>query len=177
VSLLRAPTWPDPGADNGWQRQRLALLPAPGGWRRAAVPEQARRLREPLWLHPASEPTTPCEPSSVAAPATTPTPGASAGSAWPGFPALEQDLRLVGLRPAGPMAGAEVKHQPAEAPGGLILTVLNESPCRRRLALPAPWRVLDRLDGLDQPLPDTDGADPLVIRPWQLTCWRIDRTT
>lgn len=30
VSLLRGPTWPDPGADNGWQRQRLALLPCPG---------------------------------------------------------------------------------------------------------------------------------------------------
>ena len=52
VSLLRAPTWPDPGADNGWQRQRLALLPSPGGWRAAAAPQQATRLREPLWCRP-----------------------------------------------------------------------------------------------------------------------------
>jgi alpha-mannosidase len=56
VSLLRAPTWPDPGADNGFQRQRLALMAAPGGWRAAAVPQQARRLREPLWLRPIASP-------------------------------------------------------------------------------------------------------------------------
>ncbi|MFO0015423.1 MAG: alpha-mannosidase [Synechococcaceae cyanobacterium] len=56
VSLLRAPTWPDPGADNGWQRQRLALMPSPGGWRASAVPAQARRLREPLWRRPLAAP-------------------------------------------------------------------------------------------------------------------------
>ena len=38
VSLLRAPTWPDPGADNGWQRQRLALLPYQASWSAAGVP-------------------------------------------------------------------------------------------------------------------------------------------
>jgi alpha-mannosidase len=53
VSLLRAPTWPDPGADNGWQRLRLALLPCPGGWRADGVLEQAQAFREPLWLRPA----------------------------------------------------------------------------------------------------------------------------
>ncbi len=54
VSLLRAPTWPDPGADNGWQRLRLALLPCPGGWRADAVPDHAQAFREPLWLRPAA---------------------------------------------------------------------------------------------------------------------------
>ncbi len=53
VSLLRAPTWPDPGADNGQQRLRLALLPCASGWSRAAVPQQAVAFREPLWLRPA----------------------------------------------------------------------------------------------------------------------------
>jgi len=52
VSLLRAPTWPDPGADHGLQRLRLALMPAPQGWRRAAVPQEACRFRDPLWLRP-----------------------------------------------------------------------------------------------------------------------------
>jgi hypothetical protein len=78
VSLLRAPTWPDPGADNGWQRQRLALMPSPGGWRAAAVPTQARRLREPLWTRP------------VAAPPR---------RDGPLLPPLEVDLELVQLRP------------------------------------------------------------------------------
>jgi alpha-mannosidase len=53
VSLLRAPTWPDPGADNGQQRLRLALLPCASGWSRAEVPQQAVAFREPLWLRPA----------------------------------------------------------------------------------------------------------------------------
>ena len=199
VSLLRAPTWPDPGADNGWQRQRLALLPATGGWRQARVPEQARRLREPLWLHPAP-------PGAIAAgqdaaagaaaaaeavavnhhtqgPAMPPL-ASSAGSAafsgacWPGFPQLGADLRLLGLRAAGPMVGAEplaVPEQTTDKHPTLILTVQNEGPCRRRLELPAPWRVLQQLDGLDQPLaPEPDG-DPLAIRPWQLCSWRIER--
>ncbi|MFN7899242.1 MAG: alpha-mannosidase [Synechococcaceae cyanobacterium] len=78
VSLLRAPTWPDPGADNGWQRQRLALMPCPGGWRAAAVPTQARRLREPLWRRPLSAPPR---------------------RSGPWLPPLPQDLELVQLRP------------------------------------------------------------------------------
>jgi len=53
VSLLRAPTWPDPGADNGLQRLRLALMPLAQGWRQQAVPQAARCFREPLWLRPA----------------------------------------------------------------------------------------------------------------------------
>jgi hypothetical protein len=158
VSLLRAPTWPDPGADNGWQRQRLALLPAPDGWRRSAVPEQARRLREPLWLHPALSP-------GAAAPRS---------GEWPAFPWLGDDLGLVGLRPAGPMSGAGESCMTDEDQPGLILTVQNEGPCRQRLALPPPWRVLQRLDGLDGALSDYLSGDPLAIAPWQLACWRID---
>ena len=53
ISLLRGPTWPDPSADQGWQRLRLALMPAAGGWWRAQVAAQARRFRQPLWKHPA----------------------------------------------------------------------------------------------------------------------------
>ena len=53
VSLLRAPTWPDPGADQGLQRLRLALLPCPQGWCTGEVPRLARQFREPLWLRPA----------------------------------------------------------------------------------------------------------------------------
>jgi alpha-mannosidase len=54
VSLLRAPSWPDPGADNGLQRLRLALMPCGQGWRQQAVPQAARRFREPLWLRPSA---------------------------------------------------------------------------------------------------------------------------
>jgi len=54
VSLLRAPTWPDPSADQGLQRLRVALMPCTQGWRQQAVPRQALRLREPLWLRPGS---------------------------------------------------------------------------------------------------------------------------
>ncbi len=55
VSLLRAPTWPDPSADQGLQRIRLALMPCADGWREQAVPRQAQRFREPLWLRPAAQ--------------------------------------------------------------------------------------------------------------------------
>ncbi|MFN7677988.1 MAG: alpha-mannosidase [Cyanobacteriota bacterium] len=76
VSLLRAPTWPDPGADNGLQRMRLALLPAVGGWRASAVPHEACRFREPLWLRPQSFPGPDAEPM---------------------LPSQEADVQVVGL--------------------------------------------------------------------------------
>ena len=59
VSLLRAPTWPDPSADNGLQRLRLALLPCGQGWRQQAVPQAAREFREPPWLRPSPGPVAP----------------------------------------------------------------------------------------------------------------------
>jgi alpha-mannosidase len=148
VSLLRAPTWPDPGADNGPQRQRLALMPCPAGWRADGVGPQAQRLREPLW----------CRPLPAAGPSE---------SAWPGeaeplaplVAPLPVDLQLVGLRPS-------------EIPGTVILTVLNLGPRRRHLPLSPGWRLLERLDGLDRPLPER-GGDPLALAPWQLGFWRL----
>ncbi|MFN9658910.1 MAG: alpha-mannosidase [Cyanobacteriota bacterium] len=80
VSLLRAPTWPDPGADNGPQRLRLALMPAVAGWRASAVPQQACRFREPLWLRPRARP------------------GATA--ALPSLPSQEPDVHVIGLQRA-----------------------------------------------------------------------------
>ena len=83
VSLLRAPTWPDPGADQGAQRMGLALMPAPQGWRQAAVPQESCRFREPLWLRPVGS--------------------ASDGSEWTLFPSQEKDVQVLGLqsRPGG----------------------------------------------------------------------------
>jgi len=49
VSLLRGPTWPDPSADQGRHRQRLALMPVSAGWERGAVPQAAIAFREPGW--------------------------------------------------------------------------------------------------------------------------------
>ncbi len=52
VALLRGATWPDPGADRGWWRQRLGLMPLDGGWCENHVPAAADHLRWPLWQHP-----------------------------------------------------------------------------------------------------------------------------
>jgi alpha-mannosidase len=90
VSLLRAPTWPDPGADNGWQRQRLALMPYGGTWSAAGVPAEAIRLREPLWLRPAMAERTEATPPE-------------------GFAPLESGLVLIGCRPtaSGPVLAVQ----------------------------------------------------------------------
>jgi alpha-mannosidase len=118
VSLLRAPTWPDPSADNGYQRLRLALLPCPGGWRQAAVPQQAVRFREPVWLRAQLPGDRQVEPAQVALPS----------ALWLGNAALQ----LVGLRP-----------DPKGEAGVALLTVQNLSPLRQVLELPHPWCLLD----------------------------------
>lgn len=52
VALLRGATWPDPGADRGWWRHRLGLMPLDGGWCEHHVPAAADHLRWPLRLCP-----------------------------------------------------------------------------------------------------------------------------
>jgi alpha-mannosidase len=48
LSLLRAPTHPDPTADRGWHRFTYALMPHPGDFREAGVIEAAEDLNGPL---------------------------------------------------------------------------------------------------------------------------------
>ncbi|MFM7362697.1 MAG: alpha-mannosidase [Cyanobium sp.] len=159
VSLLRAPTWPDPGADNGLQRQRLALMPCPRGWRADAVVAQAQRLREPLWCRPAAG-------GAVVAPASGSVDHDQPEAPLQLLPPLADDLQLISLRADG---GA------AAEPGGrtVRLCLQNLGPCRRRFSLPPGWRLLARTDGLDRPLED-GGRDPLELAPWQLGFWRLE---
>ena len=154
VSLLRAPTWPDPGADNGFQRLRLALMPCGEGWRQAQVPLQARRLREPLWCHPV-------DPAAIDL----------SGPAWP---PLAPDLALMSLRAAD------------DGSGDLLVALQNEGPCRRRFDPGTGWVLLARLDGLDGPVApgaSAEGVAPAqlspegsaLVRPWELSFWRLGR--
>jgi len=147
ISLLRAPTWPDPGADNGWQRLRLALLPCARGWQRAQVPQEATRFREPLWIRPAQ-----LDP---------------AAQAWlerrQALPPLGEGLQLIALRPAAIL-------------GDLLVAVQNCSPLRRSWPLGSDWQVLAELDGLDRELAGLDGPAQqaaLELKPWQLRFWRL----
>jgi alpha-mannosidase len=48
LSLLRAPTHPDPTADRGWHRFTYALMPHPGDFRHAGVIAAAEDLNAPL---------------------------------------------------------------------------------------------------------------------------------
>jgi alpha-mannosidase len=53
LSLLRAPTHPDPEADQGQHTFTYALYPHAGDWRNGTI-AQARRLNNPLLTHPVS---------------------------------------------------------------------------------------------------------------------------
>ena len=149
VTLLRAPTWPDPAADNGWQRLRLALLPCPQGWAAAAMPQRTQRWREPLWLRPVAH--------------------GSAALLLPTVPPLGEDLQLLGLR-----EGTD--------PGTAVISVQNLSPRRHRLELGGAWRVLARLDGLDQEIGHAAYAaaeqhsPDRALAPWSCGFWLIAAT-
>ncbi len=56
LSLLRAPTHPDPTADQGWHRFTYALMPHTGDFRAAGVIEAAEDLNAPLRLVPTGMP-------------------------------------------------------------------------------------------------------------------------
>ncbi|MFM2079856.1 MAG: hypothetical protein RLZZ219_538 [Cyanobacteriota bacterium] len=116
VSLLRAPTWPDPGADNGPQRLRLALMPCEQGWRQQAVPREARGFREPPWLRPAA---------AVAAGE-----GLAAAAGLPPLTVGSADLHLVTL-------------EPGDRPGEAWLTLQNLGPLRQPVRPSAGWTLAD----------------------------------
>jgi alpha-mannosidase len=168
VSLLRGATWPDPAADNGWQRQRLALLPCVSGWRLAAVPDQATAFREPLWCRPLNGTAAGCESTAVTA---APPPRLQ------GFAALPAGVQLLGLRPM--------------ADGTVACGAINLTPCRQRLAFGPAWRVIGPLDGLDRPLAaavsggavsvGASSAEPCGsawpqprLAPWALGFWCLE---
>lgn len=56
LSLLRAPTHPDPNADQGRHRFTYALLPHPGDFREAGVIAAAEELNMPLAERPTGLP-------------------------------------------------------------------------------------------------------------------------
>ena len=178
VSLLRAPTWPDPGADNGWQRLRLALMPYLGPWSQAGLASEALRLREPLWLRPAS-----CLARHAKGIGEIDEP--LGHSLRQGLPPLPPGVVLIGLRPD---------------PEGPVLSVQNLTPCRRHWHPGPRWRLAAQLDGLDQLLPkgrlphqgapeqappDRDqgcqkNAPPQGVGwlgPWQLGFWRLAQSS
>jgi len=154
VSLLRAPTWPDPGADNGFQRLRLALMPCGEGWRQAQVPLQARRLREPLWCHPV-------DPDAIDRP----------GPAWP---PLAPDLALVSLRSADDGSGDLLVALQNEGP---CRRRFDPGPAWVLLSR------IDGLDGPVVGAAQGSGAAPArstaegfaLVRPWELGFWRLAR--
>jgi alpha-mannosidase len=157
VSLLRGPTWPDPGADNGLQRQRLALMPCPGGWRNAAVPAQAVRLREPLWCRPLK-------------------PDAAGDQGWPGLPPLAPDLQLVALRPAarpGEALLAVQNHGPCRrqlALGPHWQVLARCDGLERDLGHDGTG---DNGADADQPGVRANGSALTALAPWQLGFWRL----
>ena len=57
ISLLRAPTEPDPDADIGRHEFAYAVMPHAGGWREAGVVGEAARFETPLrWAPGVAEP-------------------------------------------------------------------------------------------------------------------------
>jgi alpha-mannosidase len=153
ISLLRAPTWPDPGADNGLQRLRLALMPTPAGWRQAAVPDQARRLREPLWCRPVEDPPV----------------------GWQPLPPLPPDLQLVDLRRAGDASDAVILVVQNLGPCRRRLELPTSWRVLERI------QQLDRhrsaptasSDGTDSGGVGPAADDPLLLLPWQIGIWRL----
>jgi alpha-mannosidase len=153
ISLLRAPTWPDPGADNGLQRLRVALMPTPAGWRRTGVPDQARRLREPLWCRPVEDPPV----------------------GWQPLPPLPPDLQLVDLRRAGDASDAVILVVQNLGPCRRRLELPTSWRVLERI------QQLDRhrsaptasSDGTDSGGVGPAADDPLLLLPWQIGIWRL----
>ena len=143
ITLLRAPTDPDPEADQGAHEIRYAILPHAGGWQEGGVVAQARAFAEPL-LRAAG--------AAGAAPAT-PTPR---GFASTDDPALVLDT---------------IKR--AEDSDALILRLYEAHGGRgtARVRVDVPFSTAcrtDLLEGEGEELGSYDGVIEVPYRPWEL---------
>jgi alpha-mannosidase len=148
LSLLRAPTWPDPLADRGPHRFTYSLLPHSWDHRSGGVVEagwdlNVRLLAVPSSAHPGPRP-----------------PHAS-------FVTLDQDgVEVAAVKRADRSPGLVIRL--AEVWG-------RRAPCR--LVAPRPvvaaWRT-DLLERDQAPLPVDDGAVALVLDPFQLVTLRVE---
>ena len=146
VSLLRAPTWPDPSADNGIQRLRLALAPCQDGWRSAGAPRLAQRFREPLWVRPAQRRAENTAGSLDAA---------SPIDLMEGIDWANAQIRLLSCRPGS-------------GPRQLALRLQSLSPQRQSWGLGSSWRWRhDECQGWQS------GA--VALKPWQLLALELER--
>lgn len=176
VSLLRGPTWPDPGGDCGWHRLRLGLVPLQKGWHQERVVEAAQRFREPLWRGPLRSGKFTCptredcgEPNRrVLAP-------------------LPPGVVLVALQPWSGSMTCPVEPGCADnSSDALILSLQNCSPARRSIALGDGWQLVSAANALAEPLNQPGSGEEeyepchrggLELRPWQLGHWLIRPST
>jgi alpha-mannosidase len=169
VSLLRSPTWPDPQADNGWQRMRVALMPCRSGWRQDGVSAAAQAFREPLWCRPLA----PDQADRLTWPA------GSSGAGWVGLEALPVGVQLLRLV------------QDPDQPGVVRIALPNLTPIRQSVCFGGGWQQPEQLDGLDQIIEPVAGGSggrrnamktnaietlPRAnLAPWALGFWRLRR--
>ncbi len=143
LSLLRAPTWPDPEADRGHHHFVYRLLPHAGDLRQAGVIDAGYDLNVPI--------------RTVA---TTPHPGP-----------LEPDGSLLSVD--APHVVVEAVKHPDERPGGLVVRLYDAWGRRGPVTLQAPWRLrravrTDLLERELSELPVDDYTVSFDISPFEI---------
>lgn len=164
VSLLRAPTWPDPHADQGEHEFTVAILPHEGTWRDASVSHHAELLRSGVHVIESQSPAAATlDPQTPWAPWTLTTTGAAR-------------LQVSALKLA-------------EDDNDLILRIYESHGAagRCRIAWNIPVASVRRVDLLERDLPDTHehphsqplshqpGATEFIVKPFEIITLRISR--
>ncbi len=143
LTLLKAPVWPDPGCDRGWQSFRYAIYPHPHNWQQAHTVRQARAFNQPIQ---------PCFPPLTGPASATAQPTAS-------FLSLgDNSLVLAALKLA------EDNDQQ------LILRCYESLGDQQELAFhsPFPLETWQPVNLLEQPQPPQTETATGAIAPWQV---------
>jgi alpha-mannosidase len=144
ISLLRAPLYPDPLADQGEHRFTYSLFPHPGDWTEAGVASEAHRLNSPLIV----------------------TEGRTDPAAYGLLEAEGLELALGALKPAEDGRGGILRlYEPNGARGECVLRFAEAPGSVHRTSL------LEEDEGAVEV---HDGAVRLAVRPFEVVTLRIE---
>ncbi|NJN21771.1 MAG: hypothetical protein HC812_12065 [Leptolyngbya sp. RL_3_1] len=163
LTLLKAPLWPDPGADRGFHQFRYGILPHAGNWRQGRTPQQAIAFGQPMTVAIDKATNIP-----VGAHSRAPSPAIVPSPTHHSFLTLGRDVGLAAFKQAEDSTG--------DRAGDWILRCWDMYGQGGDISIQTPLEMKSciAVNLLEEAIADDNGG---VLRPWEIATFRLSFQT